>query len=237
MFTSAKRSYQKELLDSSDIPFRDIRRNMQELEFINRYLGGHAITLDGVNRLIKDYDVRQPIKIVELGSGGGDNLIAIQKWAFKKNIPISLTGIDINQESIQYASSRPESASIKFIHSDYRQVYFKEKPGILFSSLFCHHFTDEELVDMLLYMQHNSSLGFFINDLHRHLIAFYMIKWLTQLFSSSYLVKNDAPLSVSRGFTRKDWNHLLKKAKISTYSCEWKWAFRWLISVHTYGVK
>src|SRR6476661_8863959 len=237
MFTSAKRSYQKELLDSSDIPFSDIMRNMQELEFINRYLGGHAITLDGVNRLINDYDDRQPIKIVEMGCGGGDNLNAIQKWALKKDIPVSLTGIDINEECIQYASSRNKSGTIRFIHSDYRLVDFQEKPDILFSSLFCHHFTDVELVDMFIYMYHNSSLGFFINDLHRHTIAFHMIKWLTQLFSSSYLVKNDAPLSVSRGFTKKDWELLLKKANITTYSCEWKWAFRWLITVHNYGVK
>jgi hypothetical protein len=62
-----------------------------------------------------------------------------------------------------------------------------------------------------------------------------LIKWLTQLFSSSYLVKNDAPLSVSRGFTREDWTNLLKQANITTYSCEWKWAFRWLITVNIYG--
>jgi 2-polyprenyl-3-methyl-5-hydroxy-6-metoxy-1,4-benzoquinol methylase len=236
MFTSAKRSYQKELLDSSDIPFRDIMLNMQELEFINRYLGGHAITINGVNKLISEYDVRQPIKVVELGCGGGDNLNAIQKWASKRNIPISLTGIDINQECIQYASSKPENANIQFIHSDYRLVHFQEKHDILFSSLFCHHFNDTELIDMLKYMQLNSAFGFFINDLHRHPIAFHLIKWLTQLFSSSYLVKNDAPLSVSRGFTQADWIYLFKEAEIPTYTCEWKWAFRWLITVHTNGI-
>jgi 2-polyprenyl-3-methyl-5-hydroxy-6-metoxy-1,4-benzoquinol methylase len=235
MFTSAKRSYQKELLDSSEIPFRDIMLNMQELEFINRYLGGHTITVNGINQLINDYDDRQPIKIVEMGCGGGDNLHAIQKWATKGNIPVSLLGIDINKECIEYASSRPENATIQFIHSDYKHMNFKEKPDILFSSLFCHHFTDEELVDMLKYMQRNSSLGFFINDLHRHPIAFHLIKLLTQLFSKSYLVKNDAPLSVRRGFVRKDWDYLLNGAKISNYSCEWKWAFRWLITVQNYG--
>ena len=236
MWSIAKRSYQKELLDGSDIPFMDIKRNMQELEFINRYLGGHAITLEGVNRLIKDYDEHQPIKIVEMGCGGGDNLNAIHNWALKKNIPISLTGIDWNEECIQYASSRYENENIRFIHSDYRYVIFKEKPDILFSSLFCHHFTDEELVEMLQFMKRNSALGFFINDLHRHPVAFYLIKWLTGLFSKSYLVKNDAPLSVSRSFVRDDWRYLMKQAHISDYSCEWKWAFRWLVSVHSYAV-
>ena len=33
------RSYKKELLDRDDIPFADIRQNMQELDFINAKLG------------------------------------------------------------------------------------------------------------------------------------------------------------------------------------------------------
>ena len=43
----SQRSYQQELLDRHDIPFIDIKRNMQELEFINKYLGGHQITIAG----------------------------------------------------------------------------------------------------------------------------------------------------------------------------------------------
>ena len=57
MFSFKNRSYKKELLDADNIPFAAIKRNMQELDFINRKLGGHDITLDGIVALIKD----QPI--------------------------------------------------------------------------------------------------------------------------------------------------------------------------------
>jgi hypothetical protein len=116
--------------------------------------------------------------------------------------------------------------------SDYRLVDFAaEKPGIIFSALFCHHFTDEELVIMLKWLRSNSTVGFFINDLHRHPLAYYSIKILTRLFSRSYLVKNDAPLSVLRGFTKKEWKRLLDNAEIMHYTIKWRWAFRWLITV------
>jgi len=82
---------------------------------------------------------------------------------------------------------------------------------------------------MLQWMQANSKIGFFINDLHRHYLAYYSIKFLTGLFSKSYLVKNDAPLSVRRGFKRNEWENLLRQAAINSYSIQWKWAFRWLI--------
>jgi hypothetical protein len=80
-------------------------------------------------------------------------------------------------------------------------------------------------------MNKNSKNGFFIGDLHRHWLAYYSIKFLTKLFSKSYLVKNDAPLSVQRGFTKKEWVILLKKAGIKNYEITWCWAFRHLILV------
>ena len=80
-------------------------------------------------------------------------------------------------------------------------------------------------------MHQNAEKGFFIADLHRHPLAYYSIKLLTGLFSKSYLVKNDAPLSVLRGFSRKEWEALLAQPGIKNYSIRWKWAFRWLIIV------
>jgi hypothetical protein len=86
-----QRSYQKELLDRNDIPFEDIKRNMQELDFINRKLGGHDITLDGIIDLIKNQmNFNSKLSIVEIGSGGGDNLRAIRNWAERIHLPVQL---------------------------------------------------------------------------------------------------------------------------------------------------
>ncbi len=231
MISFQQRSYQKELLDRGDIPFEDIKRNMQELDFINRRLGGHAITLAGIKTFLRETPLQpEPLSIVEIGCGGGDNLRAIKQWANRSKLPVSLTGVDINEECIAYATSQQRNAGISFIHSDYRQYRPKAAPHIIFSSLFCHHFTDEELAGQLQWMKKNSSLGFFINDLHRHPLAYYSIRLLTQLFSRSYLVKNDAALSVQRGFRRADWQRLLYMAGVENYSCSWKWAFRWLVT-------
>jgi hypothetical protein len=82
-------------------------------------------------------------------------------------------------------------------------------------------------------MSKNAALGFFINDLHRHAFAYYSIRALTRLFSKSYLVKNDAPLSVLRGFKKKEFISLLNQAGIPNYTIRWRWAFRWLIIVRS----
>jgi hypothetical protein len=82
---------------------------------------------------------------------------------------------------------------------------------------------------MVVWMERHSSCGFFINDLHRHPIAYYLIKIITGVFSSSPLVKNDAPISVRRGFTKKDWKNILNDSRIKSSMVSWEWAFRYLI--------
>src|SRR5579862_6760081 len=223
------RSHKKELLDLDDIPFDAIRKNMQELEFINKYLGGHRITIEGFNQLLSR---NKAITVCEIGCGGGDNLMAIYTWCKKKNISARFMGIDINPDCIAIARSKCDYPNFSFFTADYRDhIFTAGKPDIIFSSLFCHHFKDEELACMLPWMMTNSTAGIFINDLQRHPVAYHSIHFLTKVFSDSYLVKNDAPLSVLRGFTKKDWELILLQAGFGSYSLEWKWAFRWLLVI------
>lgn len=229
------RSYEPELLDEDALPFEAIRRNMQELEIINKWLGGHRITLKGFAALLAHAPRNRPLRICEIGCGGGDNLAAISRKARQQGIDVHCTGIDINESCIVVASHHPQlKYNSSWMVSDYREVAFATPPDIIFCSLFCHHFTEASLIAQLQWMQQNSTTGFFINDLHRHPLAYYSIKYLTQLFSKSYLVKNDAPLSVARGFTAKEWKQLFAQAHIAQYQLSWQWAFRHLL-VYTHG--
>ncbi|MBC8034132.1 MAG: methyltransferase domain-containing protein [Chitinophagaceae bacterium] len=227
----SQRSSKEELIDFPNVPFKDWTACLDELNTINTWLGGHKITTDGLKKL--PLTAEEPLVIAEIGCGGGDNLRAIHRWNKKRQLPIRYIGIDLNSACIDFA--RKNCASLphhEFILSDYRKVQFENKaPDIIFSSLFCHHFKNHELVEMLLWLKQNSVKGFFINDLHRHPVAYHLIKWITAAFSGSYLVKHDAPISVLRGFRKGEWQELFRQAGLKNYHIEWKWAFRHLITV------
>jgi 2-polyprenyl-3-methyl-5-hydroxy-6-metoxy-1,4-benzoquinol methylase len=227
----AERSSQTELIDEENIPFSDWATCLHELNTVNTLLGGHAITVDGVKSLLRG-KTNERIIIAEIGCGGGDNLKAIHRWN-RDRYPLSYIGIDINEACTTFAKKNCSVLpSAQFITSDYKAVEFNQnKPDIIFNSLFCHHFSNQELVDMLQWMSLNSNYGFFINDLQRHPVAYHSIRLLTKIFSKSYLVKNDGPISVLRGFHRNEWETLLSGAGIKHFSIHWRWTFRYLVLV------
>lgn len=226
------RSDKKELLDAETIPAPDLFRNLQELETINQLLGGHAVTLFALEQLQLKKD--KVYTLLDIGCGGGDTLRAISRWANAKGLTIQLTGVDLKADCISYAIKKNQGYSIQLIQNDYRTLASThERYDIIVNALFCHHLSEDELVNLFTWCSQHASLAFITNDLHRHPFAYYSIKWLTALFSKSYLVKHDAPLSVLRGFRKAEWQQLLSRVagQPLTVNLYWKWAFRWLLMI------
>ena len=229
------RSYRKELMDDLNLASDDLKKNLDELEFINTTLGGYKVLTSALNTLYKENKInKKSVTLADIGSGGGDTLRQIAKWFEKKNISAKLTGIDANDFMIHYAQNKSKN----FTQISYEKLNVfdidsenENKYDWATMSLFCHHFTDEELILIFKNIYKLTSKGFIINDLHRNPIAYYSIYFLTRLFNGSYLVKNDAPLSVLRAFKKKDLIDLVEKAGITKYRIKWQWAFRFQVIV------
>lgn len=225
------RSYEKELMDDLTLHSDALRQNLDELTVINRWLGGNLVLILALNRLKRQgvFKENRVYTIADIGSGGGDNLLTLDKWFKKNNINAQITGIDANAFMIEYAKKRCiDYPSIDF-HQ--RNIFDAEIGELQFDvttcSLFCHHFTDDELSTIFQQIKKITHQYFIINDLHRHPVAYYGIWLLVHLFNGSYLVKNDAPLSVLRGFRKKEIRKILHPIWENN-RITWVWAFRWM---------
>jgi 2-polyprenyl-3-methyl-5-hydroxy-6-metoxy-1,4-benzoquinol methylase len=233
------RSYEKEIMDEFALGGEAMAQTLRELRFINRWLGGNAVTLQGLNLLLGGNG--EPavngtsLEIADLGCGGGDMLVLMARWARRRRLAVRFTGVDANDYTINYA--RQHTASFPEIAYLYANVFSPEfqsqRYDVVTCTLFCHHFTDDELIALFRSLKQQVRVGFVINDLHRHWFAYHSIKWLTRWFSKSYLVRNDAKLSVRRSFRRADWQRILQAAGIGRYEIVWRWAFRWRIVVNS----
>ncbi len=237
------RSTGVEIMDDLDCKGEVVDQTLRELDFINHWLGGNAVTLNALDKLLKNNNTSKNITIADLGCGSGEMLRLIAKRTAKEGKKISLTGIDANLNIIRYAEANTPSpvekgtgVEVAFEAANIFSTEFKQRKfDIILCTLFLHHFNEEELISLFSAFKKQAQIGIIVNDIHRHSLAYYSIKWLTQLFSKSAMVRFDAPLSVLRAFTKKELQDILLKARILNYQLKWKWAFRWQLVIRMSG--
>ena len=221
------------MMDDLTLASDALRQNLDELETINTWLGGYSPITGGLAYLCAGWPADRALRLADIGCGGGDTLRVIAAWARRRGLAVQLTGIDANEFMVDYARQKcapwPEIdfQQVDIFADSFRQQSF----DIITASLFCHHFSDEDLTVLVAQLAQQAHLGVVINDLHRHSLAYYSIKWLTRLLGGSYLVRHDAPLSVARAFRRTDLRTICARAGVVIRRLRWRWAFRWELVV------
>jgi 2-polyprenyl-3-methyl-5-hydroxy-6-metoxy-1,4-benzoquinol methylase len=235
----SKRSADVEIMDDLNCSGDVVYQTLRELEFINLTLGGNQVTINGLSELLHQQPKEHTVTIADLGCGSGDMLRLIDRWASKKRRNANLTGIDANPNIIAFAREQlRDLPHIAFETVDVLSEGFRHKKfDVVIGTLFFHHFSEEQLIAFFSSLKNRVRIGFIINDIHRHPLAYYSIKYLTRLFSKSAMVKYDAPLSVLRAFRKKELQAILEKAGIKKYKIHWRWAFRWQVVVGSREVK
>jgi len=227
------RSVAEEVMDDLNCEGEVVYQTLRELDVINQWLGGNAVTLSALKKLWVTIPAQQSLSIADLGCGSGEMLRIIAKLGQQQNRSVTLYGFDANPNITAYATSH--SVNHKNIFFDTTNVFDatfqNQKFDIIIATLFMHHFTDQQLIDLFRSWKQQARVGIIINDIHRHPLAYYSIKWLTQLFSKSAMVKYDAPLSVLRAFKKSELKKLLNAAGIKDYTLRWRWAFRWQLII------
>lgn len=233
-----QRSPDPEIMDDLLCSGEVVTQTLRELDVINRWLGGNAVTLSAIRKMLKARSQEDgAVSIADLGCGSGDMLRRLAEYGRSVGIPMKLIGIDANPNIIAYAREKstgyPELAfeAMNVLSAEFAALRY----DIIAGTLFFHHFDDATLEKLLPQLVRQSRIGVVINDIHRHPIAYHSIRLLTRLFSRSEMVRYDAPLSVRRSFRREDWERLFTHAGLSTYRLRWKWAFRWKILLPAAG--
>lgn len=227
--TFNKRATEAEIMDDFSLGSEEIDPLLSGLEMVNQYLGGYKVVFSA----LKEASIQQNFHISDWGCGSGDVLRAINQNAKNENLNLSFTGIDATPAAVDFANRKNSEPNISFILADVlSEEVSKMKFDIVLSTLFTHHFSDEQWILLIQKMMNCSKHAVIIDDLHRHWLAYYGIKLITRTITKSRLARNDGPLSVLKGFKRKELETLIQKAGIKNYRIRWMWAFRWQIILY-----
>lgn len=217
-------------MDDLEIEGPVIDQTLRELDIINRKLGGNGISLRSFKKILSKNKISS---VADLGCGGADILMAMAKIAKKQQQEIMFSGIDANPHIVAWTKGHVNAfPNIEITCENIFDPPFQSKKfDIIHCCLFTHHFTEDQLVSLFKSFKKQARVAIIINDLHRHWLAYYSIRLITRFFSKSYMVRNDAAVSVARGFLKKELVRIMEKAGISTFSLQWKWAFRWQLVI------
>ncbi len=223
---AAGRSHIPELMDRSGVPYGDLEVALQDLEVINRWLGGYRTTRLGVGRLTRGLPAGRALTVLDLGSGGTDLREVLRPLGRR----FEVTALDINPLMREFAARHGHSTNV--LTGSAHSLSFPDRSfDIVHASLFLHHCTDTEATRLLQQAVRIARLGVVINELQRHTFAVAGISVLTGLLARSPIVRHDAPLSVRRAFTRSELAAILSRAAVGEATTSWHWAFRWCLSI------
>jgi len=225
----SRRSAEPELMDGeSDFPtFRDCLRDLAQVNVVTL---AHRPTLAFLEQLRCGgrLALGRPVEIADIGSGYGDLLRAIRRWAAARDVPVRLVGVDINPWSAQAARAAPGGDGIEWVTGD---VFARDRPcDVAVSSLFTHHLSDAEVVGFLRWMEQAARLGWFVNDLHRHPVAYFGFSALARIAGWHPFVRHDGPVSIARAFVVQDWLALLDRAEVAGAGVRRCFPFRLCVS-------
>ncbi len=223
------RSTEIEIMDTYSGTTKELDTILQDINKVNRLLGGYSITLNAVFKLLS-LENRESYTILDMGCAEGTMLRKLAREARKRNIYLKLIGVDLNKQGLElatyYSTEYPE---ITYLEADILTADFSPyNIDVVMTTLTLHHFTDKGVVQFVNQFNSLASLGVVINDLERNPIAYYLFKAFSLFFIRTEIAKKDGLLSIRRAFKKKDLMGYAAQVKNASHQIEWKWAFRYV---------
>lgn len=214
-----------------DYPLPEFEVILRDLEAANRLTFAAPPTLKFLARLTSGWPKGAELRVADLGYGEGAMLRRVHGWATARGFRPRLTGIDMNPRCRALAEQHtPASMGIDWHEGDLFDWQPALRPHAIISSLFTHHLETADVVRLLGWQARTASHGWFVNDLHRHPVAWAGFRAMAAAFRWHPCVRHDGALSVRRAFTRQDWRAMLAQAGVTDADIRWHPLFRLCVS-------
>ena len=187
-------------MDDLSRPEHEFAAAYRELKIINRTLGG----VRAIERFLPPAKRGINLLMLDVAAGACD-----VSEALLEKLPCRIVTLDLNARGLKLADqSWP-------VVADALALPFREDTfDVVMASLFFHHLSNDNCVQVLSQMWRIAKRRILINDLHRHAVAYFSIRALTALFSKSRMVRHDGPVSVLRAFQSRELLDIARRAGV-----------------------
>lgn len=216
-----------EVMDDPSLEPREHREALVALSRVNRVSG----TVARITRTLQRMSHGRPLRLLDVGCGGGDAVIQVARWAARRGQAVEAVGLDRSPLALEHAREAAErgEAKVDFIEGDALSGFPAGPWDLVVVNLFLHHLADDEVVELLgLVGCHARSL--LAQDLVRDRVGYLMAWFGMRLLSRSRVGHVDGPLSVRAGFLPDELLALARRGGLGSARVRTSWPSRLVLS-------
>ncbi len=171
------------------------------------------------------------LRVLDLASGGGDVAIGLAHRVRRAGLRVAIEGCDVSPAVVSFASRLAEASGVgvRFFRLDALEDALPEGFDVLTCSLFLHHLSEDQAVELLRRMAAAARRAVLINDLERSTVGYAMAWAGCRLLSRSPIVHHDGPASVRAAFTCDEALGLARSAGLAGVRLTRHWPWRFLL--------
>jgi 2-polyprenyl-3-methyl-5-hydroxy-6-metoxy-1,4-benzoquinol methylase len=227
----SRRQRERELMDEPGLDPRDHQRALAGLRRVNFFSHSSGLVWGPIRALAKERSP-DPLRVLDLASGGGDVALGVARRASRAGVPLQIDGCDLSATAVDYARHQALLGCydrVGFFKLDVLRDRLPQGYDVVMCSLFLHHLSEEEVVALLRNMADCAKSLVLVNDLLRSRLG-YALAWLgCRLLTRSPIVHVDGPRSVAAAFTSDEALGLAQTAGLTNVTISHHWPQRFLL--------
>jgi len=222
-----------EILDRPT-PAAERAASLADVEWLNARFGGDALTLRWVARALAGLPGGRPVRVLDVGAGGGALAVRLVEWGRRSRRAIRVLALDRDPDSARLARAAAAAyPEIAVVCGDASALPVRRGGvDLVVSVLTLHHLAPENAAGALGEMARAGRLGFVVNDLWRARLGVFLVWLTTRLLRCHRISRHDGPLSVRRSYSPPEIRALAQRARVSRLEVR---RYPWLARVITVG--
>lgn len=214
-------------MDDPSLERREHREALVALSRVNRVSRTAA-------RIIRELDGMPhdlPLRVLDVGCGGGDAVIHVARWAARRGRAIHVVGLDRSPVALEHARESADrvGVDVELVEGDALEGFPSGPWDLVVVNLFLHHLDDDDVVGLLASVGRHAR-ALLAQDLVRDRIGYLMAWFGMRLLSRSRVGHVDGPLSVRAGFLPGELLTLAHRGGLHSARIRTSWPSRLVLS-------
>jgi ubiquinone/menaquinone biosynthesis C-methylase UbiE len=203
----------REVLDGP-VGAADLAATLADIDRLNAWFGGYALTLREIRRLTATVPVDRPVRVVDVGGGAAAFAVRLARWARQRGRSMRIVVVERDRESLALARNTVAAyPEVLLVCAEASALPCREGAAdVVTSGLTLHHLEPSQAVESLREMSAVARFGVVVNDLLRRRLSLGLVWLATRLFRCHPISRHDGPLSVRRAYSRDELRALAERA-------------------------